>query len=220
VQLQVVTEFINGHPIDAGAALLLLTWRNASFRFFRSHTSSMIRRVSAGRSSSFVTESDSMSSPPACRASPVGADEKSSLNWTFSRLSLSRFMSYLPLLSFGPSAIVPGSAYLLPAPFSDGVPHWPCRRHDLIRPLLTSGVPTINQTVSTLRFFFKVTLKRPDIVEHTHVIHEPRKLPAVLSPEEVARLLDAASGLKYKAALSVAYGAGLRAAEVVALKGL
>ncbi len=49
-------------------------------------------------------------------------------------------------------------------------------------------------------------------------IHEPRKLPVVLSPEEVARLLDAAPGLKYKAALSVAYGAGLRAAEVVSLK--
>src|SRR5216684_148557 len=43
----------------------------------------------------------------------VGADEKSSLNWMFSRLSLSRFMSYLPLLSFGPSVTVPGSAYLL-----------------------------------------------------------------------------------------------------------
>lgn len=80
------------------------------------------------------------------------------------------------------------------------------------------GVPTINQTVSTLRFFFKVTLKRNEIVEHTHVIHEPRKLPVVLSPEEVARLLDAAPGLKYKAALSVAYGAGLRANEVVSLK--
>ena len=40
----------------------------------------------------------------------------------------------------------------------------------------------------------------------------------VLSPEEVARLLDAAPGLKYKAALSVAYGAGLRIAEVIALK--
>ena len=80
------------------------------------------------------------------------------------------------------------------------------------------GVPTINQTVSTLRFFFKVTLGRPEIVEHTHSVHEPRKLPVVLSPEEVARLLDAAPGLKYKAALSVAYGAGLRATEVVSLK--
>jgi integrase len=62
------------------------------------------------------------------------------------------------------------------------------------------------------------TLKRSDIIEHTAFLHEPRKLPVVLSPEEVARLLDAAAGLKYKAALSVAYGAGLRAAEVISLK--
>ena len=72
--------------------------------------------------------------------------------------------------------------------------------------------------LTALRFFFTVTLKRHDIVEHTHFIREPRKLPVVLSPEEVARLLDAAPGLKYKAALSVAYGAGLRASEVVSLK--
>jgi integrase/recombinase XerD len=80
------------------------------------------------------------------------------------------------------------------------------------------GVPTRNQNVTTLRFFFRVTLGRRDIVEHTTFIREPRKLPVVLSPEEVARLLNAAPGLKYKAALSVAYGAGLRAAEVVSLK--
>jgi len=80
------------------------------------------------------------------------------------------------------------------------------------------GVGVINRTASALRFFFRVTLGRYAIVEHTHFIHEPRKLPVVLSPEEVARLLKAAPGLKYKAALSVAYGAGLRAAEVVALK--
>ena len=80
------------------------------------------------------------------------------------------------------------------------------------------GAGAINRNVSALRFFFRVTLKRYAIVEHTHLIHEPRKLPAVLNPEEVVRLLDAAPGLKYKAALSVAYGAGLRAAEVVALK--
>ena len=72
--------------------------------------------------------------------------------------------------------------------------------------------------VSTLRFFFKITLGRADIVNHTQFIHVPRKLPVVLSPEEVARFLDAAPGLKYKAALSVAYGAGLRVSEVVALK--
>src|SRR5947209_1124236 len=78
--------------------------------------------------------------------------------------------------------------------------------------------PILNHAVSALRFFFRVTLKRHDIVEHTAFIHAPRKLPVVLSPEEVARLLDAAPGLKYKAALSVAYGAGLRAGEVVSLK--
>jgi integrase/recombinase XerD len=80
------------------------------------------------------------------------------------------------------------------------------------------GVPTLNQTVATLRFFFRVTLKRYEIVEHTQFIAAPRRLPVVLSPEEVARLLNAAPGLKYKAALSVAYGAGLRAAEVISLK--
>ena len=78
--------------------------------------------------------------------------------------------------------------------------------------------PIVNHTVSALRFFFRVTLKRHDIAEHTTFVRQPRKLPVVLSPEEVARLLNAASGLKYKAALSVAYGAGLRAAEVVSLK--
>jgi integrase/recombinase XerD len=80
------------------------------------------------------------------------------------------------------------------------------------------SAPNMNAAVSALRFFFRVTLKRSAIVEHTHFIHESRKLPVVLSPEEVVRLLDAAPGLKYKAALSVAYGAGLRAAEVVSLK--
>jgi len=92
------------------------------------------------------------------------------------------------------------------------------RRYQLHLAASGVGVPTINQSVSTLRFFFRVTLRRHEIVEHTHVIHEPRKLPVVLSVEEVARLLEAAPGLKYRAALSVAYGAGLRATEVVSLK--
>jgi integrase/recombinase XerD len=92
------------------------------------------------------------------------------------------------------------------------------RRYQLHLATSGVGVPTLNQSVATLRFFFRVTLKRHDILDHTHFIREPRKLPVVLSPEEVARLLDAAPGLKYKAALSVAYGAGLRAAEVVSLK--
>jgi hypothetical protein len=52
--------------------------------------------------------------------------------------------------------------------------------------------------VAALRFFFRITLKRSDIIEHTAFIHEPHKLPLALSPEEVARLLEAAPGLKYK----------------------
>src|SRR6266852_2450706 len=88
------------------------------------------------------------------------------------------------------------------------------RRYQLHLTASGVGVPTINQTISTLRF----TLGRPDLVERTAFVREPRKLPVVLSPEEVVRLLDAAPGLKYKAALSVAYGAGLRVSEVVALK--
>ena len=92
------------------------------------------------------------------------------------------------------------------------------RRYQLHLTASGVGIPTINHTISTLRFFFKVTLGRPDLVERATFVREPRRLPVVLSPEEVARLLDAAPGLKYKAALSVAYGAGLRVSEVVALK--
>src|SRR6202158_610030 len=81
-----------------------------------------------------------------------------------------------------------------------------------------AGTPKINATVSALRFFFKVTLDSPELAKHLAFMHEPRKVPVVLSPEEVARFLEAAPGVKYKAALSVAYGAGLRVSEVVALK--
>ena len=82
------------------------------------------------------------------------------------------------------------------------------------------GVPAtgMNAAVSALRFFFGVTLGRDDAQAGMTTVREPRKLPVVLSPDEVARLLDAAPGLKYRAALSLAYGAGLRASEVVNLK--
>jgi site-specific recombinase XerD len=78
--------------------------------------------------------------------------------------------------------------------------------------------PTINGTVTALRFFFTVTLDRADAIKPLTFVAEPRKIPVVLSPEEVARLLEAAPGPKYKAALSAAYGAGLRVSEVVSLK--
>ena len=83
-----------------------------------------------------------------------------------------------------------------------------------------SGVrpPSINGSVAALRFFFTVTLDRPKMARHLTFVREPRKMPSVLSPEEVARLLEAAPGPKYKAALSAAFAAGLRVSEVVSLK--
>jgi site-specific recombinase XerD len=92
------------------------------------------------------------------------------------------------------------------------------RRYQLHLVSSRAGVPTINHAVTALRFLFMVTLRKPQVVVRLPFIREPRKLPVVLSPTEVARLLDAAPGLKYKAALSVAYGAGLRASEIVSLK--
>lgn len=80
------------------------------------------------------------------------------------------------------------------------------------------GAPTINFTVTVLRFFFSITLDRADAIKHLTFVREPRKIPVVLSLEEVARLLEAAPGPKYKAALAAAYGAGLRVSEVATLK--
>ena len=76
----------------------------------------------------------------------------------------------------------------------------------------------LNGTITALRFFFGVTLDHAEVVARMSPVREPRKLPVVLSCEEVARLIEAAATPKYQAALSVAYGAGLRASEVVALK--
>jgi integrase/recombinase XerD len=79
-------------------------------------------------------------------------------------------------------------------------------------------VPTLNAIVSALRFFFTHTLDRPDLARRLVRLAYPRTLPVVLSRDEVARLLNATTCLKHQAALSVAYGAGLRVAEVSALK--
>ena len=81
----------------------------------------------------------------------------------------------------------------------------------------TSAI-TLNSTITALRFFFDVTVGRADVVMKMSTVRVPQKLPVVLSPEEVARLIAAAGKPEYRAALSVAYGAGLRASEVVGLK--
>ena len=77
---------------------------------------------------------------------------------------------------------------------------------------------TINATITALRFFFDVTVDNKDIVAKLSTVPVPRRLPIILSREEVSRLLEATHSLKYKAAFSVAYGAGLRISEVAGLK--
>lgn len=82
--------------------------------------------------------------------------------------------------------------------------------------------PKMNSQASALRFFFTVTLGRVDLAHQLARTNYPRKLPRILTPDEVGRLIEAAPGpgLKYKAALSIAYGAGLRGGEVVMLRVL
>jgi integrase/recombinase XerD len=80
------------------------------------------------------------------------------------------------------------------------------------------GAASVNSAMTALRFFFSITLDRYELRKPLFRVEQPRKLPTVLTQDEVARLLDAAPSAKYKAALSVAYGAGLRASEVVSLK--
>ena len=86
--------------------------------------------------------------------------------------------------------------------------------------LIDHGVSpvSLNAAISGLKFFFEVTLGKPELMARMKPVRVPRTLPVVLSPEEVRRLIAAATNLKHQTALSVAYGAGLRASEVVALR--
>jgi len=80
------------------------------------------------------------------------------------------------------------------------------------------NAPAMNSAVAALRFFFTTTLDRPDLSRKLIRLRYPRKLPVVLGSDEAARLIAATTCLKHRAALSVAYGAGLRVAEVASLK--
>ena len=75
----------------------------------------------------------------------------------------------------------------------------------------------INQTVCALRFFYGITLGRTEALERIVAGREPQKLPVVLSAEEIVRFLEAVPGLRSRAALTTAYGAGLRVGEVARL---
>ena len=78
--------------------------------------------------------------------------------------------------------------------------------------------PTMNATVSALRLFFTTTCNQPDMARHLRIVKQPQKLPVVLTPEEVLLLLESAPVPRDKAALAVAYGAGLRLSEITNLK--
>lgn len=86
--------------------------------------------------------------------------------------------------------------------------------------LVATGIswPALNQTVCALRFFYGVTLGQAEIPERIAYARAPRKLPEVLSADEVVRFLEAVPSLKTRTALTAAYAAGLRVSEVVGLK--
>src|SRR6202171_2792316 len=86
--------------------------------------------------------------------------------------------------------------------------------------LVSTGIswPGLNQIVCALRFFYGVTLGQATVPERIPYAREPRKLPVVLSADEVVQFLEAVSSLKSRAALTTAYAAGLRASEAVGLK--
>ena len=94
------------------------------------------------------------------------------------------------------------------------------RRFQLAQVEQGAQPPKMNSQASALRFFLTVTLGRADLAHQLARTHYPRKLPRVLTAEQVARLIEAAPGpgLKYKTALSIAYGAGLRGGEIVMLR--
>jgi site-specific recombinase XerD len=92
------------------------------------------------------------------------------------------------------------------------------RRFQLHMAAQGASPATMNAAVSALRFFFSVTLGWVGFGDRLATVRAPERLPVVLSPEEVARLLGCAPGLKDRAALSIAYGCGLRVSEIIHLK--
>lgn len=80
--------------------------------------------------------------------------------------------------------------------------------------------PAFDARIMALRFLFGTTCGREEMHEHMQFRRQPRRLPVVLSAQDVAEIIAAAPGpgLKYRAALSISYGAGLRASEVCMLK--
>ena len=86
--------------------------------------------------------------------------------------------------------------------------------------LIESGFSICNRNriMTGVRFLFRVTLRRHDLAAEVYHLKEPQKLPLVMSPDETKRLLAMARNLKVRVVLSLGYGCGLRAGEVVRLQ--
>jgi integrase len=84
----------------------------------------------------------------------------------------------------------------------------------------TTSICNRNRIMTGVRFLFRVTLRRRDLAAEVWHLKEPERLPPVLSPEEVKRVLTMATSLKARAMLTLAYGCGLRAGGVFSPKRL
>ena len=91
-----------------------------------------------------------------------------------------------------------------------------CYQLHLVNQGIASG--NLNANLTALRFFYRHTLDRGNVVRKLRGVPQPQRVPVVLSRSEVQRLIAATPKLKYRTIFSVAYGAGLRVGEVVALK--
>lgn len=86
--------------------------------------------------------------------------------------------------------------------------------------LIESGVTICNRNriMTGVKFLFRVTLRRPDLVAEVFHLREPKRVPLVLCQQEIKRLLVMAPSLRSRVMLSLAYGCGMRASEVTRLK--
>jgi integrase/recombinase XerD len=80
------------------------------------------------------------------------------------------------------------------------------------------GITTRNNTMTGLRFLFRVTLRRHDLAAEIYHLKEPQKVPMILNAEETKRLLAMADSLRDRLMLSLGYGAGLRSSEILRLR--
>jgi integrase/recombinase XerD len=77
---------------------------------------------------------------------------------------------------------------------------------------------TFNQALNAVRFFFLQVLKQPLVLEGLRFQRAPQRVPVTLSSDEISRLFAAVPGLRERAAMEIAYAAGLRLSEVLHLK--